>query len=67
MTTEQAIVFLADQIEEETTKTEAYRQAAIALIDHIADEAAYMTRRLRKERREYEAKVVNATANNTTH
>lgn len=66
MTTEEALIFLTDQLEDETARSNAYRSAAIALLDHVAEEAAENSKESRRVRRESEDAVMNMNAPTST-
>jgi len=59
MSTPEAIIFLSDQLSDESARSEAYRGAAIALLDHIADEAVESSREERRLRRESDEAIMN--------
>ena len=59
MSTEEAIVFLADQLKDETVCSEAYREAAIALLDHIAKQAVDANERHRAFKRQHDDEIMN--------
>ena len=59
MSTEEAIVFLADQLKDETVCSEAYREAAIALLDHIAQQAVDANERHRAFKRQHDDEIMN--------
>ena len=50
MSTEEAILFLTDQLDDETVCSEAYREAAISLLDHIVKQAVDTNERHRASR-----------------
>ena len=59
MSTEKAIVFLTDQLEDETVCSEAYREAAISLLDHIAQQAVDTNERHRAFKRQHDDEIMN--------
>ena len=59
MSTDETIVFLADQLEDETVCSEAYREAAISLLDHIAKQAVDTNERHRAFRRQRDDEIMN--------
>ena len=61
MTPVEALELLSDELAEESAKADAYREAAITLIDHIANEMAFKVRDERKLKREEIAKMFLAS------
>ena len=59
MSTEEAILFLTDQLEDETVCSEAYREAAISLLDHIVKQAVDTNERHRAFRRQRDDEIMN--------
>ena len=59
MSTEEAILFLTDQLEDETVCSEAYREAAISLLDHIVKQAVDTNERHRASRRQRDDEIMN--------
>lgn len=60
LTPNEALVFLNDQLNDEICRGEAYRAAAIALIDHAASDAVLLGQESRKRRRDTEAAMTAA-------
>ena len=56
LTPAEALQLLSDNLAEETCRAAAYREAAISLIDHIAEEMAFKVREERDKQRESFAK-----------
>jgi hypothetical protein len=61
MSAAEALDLLSDELAEESAKADAYREAAITLIDHIANEMAFKVRDDRDARREEMSKLILAT------
>lgn len=59
MSQDEALLFLADELEDEQARGDAYRDAAITLLDHIAEQAAQCARAKRQERRERDDELMN--------
>ncbi len=59
MSPDEAILFLTDQLEDENVCAEAYREAAIALIDQIAEQAIKRNTDRREERRKRNEDLMN--------
>lgn len=59
LSTDEAIIFLTDQLEDEIVCSEAYREAAISLLDHIAKQAVDTNERNRALRRQRDDEIMN--------
>lgn len=65
---DESIIFMVDELEDETIRSDSYRAAAIALLDHIANQEVYINREARKTRRESdEALMTMPTLSSATH
>ena len=59
MSADETIIFLTDQLEDETVCSEAYREAAISLLDHIAQQAVDANERHRAFKRQHDDEIMN--------
>jgi len=56
---DESIIFMVDELEDETIRSDSYRAAAIALLDHIANQEVHLNRESRKARREGDEALMN--------
>jgi hypothetical protein len=67
MTKEEAINFLNEELDDETLRADAYREAAIALLDHVAGSAVARQRESREAMRRQALDLANMPTTGTIH